>query len=109
MFSFDLPESVAPQTPSDDPFNFDEEPAAPAGGDFSFNDENKGMQTKAEEDAFADLLETTPQKESAVEGSSDLNNFSWDDTPGTSAANPAKPAEDGFDSLFGDTDDSAEK
>src|SRR5512133_4004050 len=65
MFSFDLPaEEAAPSIP-DDPFNFDDEPAAPSkkSGEFSFADGQQSAQ--GEEDAFADLLESTSQEDKA--------------------------------------------
>ena len=122
MFSFDVPEEVATDAGSDDPFNFDDEPATPSqtGGVFSFDDGQQSAQAKAEEDAFADLLESTSQEDTAplspasvvASGStaeSDLNNFSWDDTPVTASGETAKPAEDDFNSLFGDLDEPAKK
>jgi hypothetical protein len=122
MFSFDLPEDQAARNSSDDPFNFDDDPISPAqtGGEFSFDEDQQSVQAKAEDDAFADLLESTSQKDeelmtsaSSVAGSSsgeaDLSSFSWDDTPGDATDNSAKPVEDDFNSLFGDTDDTAHK
>lgn len=119
MFSFDLPESETPPAAVDDPFNFDDEPASPvqAGGEFSFDE---SQQAKAEEDAFADLLESTSQKEiepaepaaATLSGNaeeSDLNSFSWDDTPDPTPGSSAKPADDDFNSLFGETDEPAKK
>ena len=124
MFSFDLPEedtSAAETTANDNPFDFGDEPAAdePQGfGEFSFDDEQKSAQAKAEEDAFADLLESTSQEGDAEvapapaagnsPGEFDLNNFSWDDTPAAPAAAETKP-EDDFNSLFGDLDDITKK
>lgn len=137
MFSFDLPEEetaapAATTTEDDNPFNFDEEPAAPQSQEFdvfSFGEEPKSAQAKAEEDAFATLLESSSHDEDAATppapegagassiGSSefDLESFSWDETPET----PAAPAETGQDagtkldddlnSLFGDMDDAAKK
>ena len=118
MFSFDVPEDGTAGAGSDDPFNFDDEPTTPSqsGGAFSFDDDQQSAQTKAEEDAFADLLESTSQEDTASQtiapGStieSDLNNFSWDDTPVTAPGETAKPAEDDFNSLFGDLDEPAKK
>lgn len=126
MFSFDLPDedaSATATTASDNPFDFGEESAASelqGFGEFSFDDEQKSAQAKAEEDAFADLLESTSQEgdagvapaPAAAVGSSpgefDLNNFSWDDTPVAPAAAETKP-EDDFNSLFGDLDDATKK
>ena len=58
MFSFDVP-NAAPAAPvNDDPFNFDDEPATTlSGGGFGLDEKAKAAQAKAEEDAFADLLE----------------------------------------------------
>lgn len=122
MFSFDIPEGEATKDiPKDDPFDFGSEPASPAfsGNDFSFGKEQMSAQAKAEEDAFADLLESSkstgsasPVAQSADESSQagmELGNFTWDDTPDTPAGETAKPAEDDFNSLFGDTDDTAQK
>ena len=123
MFSFDLPEDEATRPTASDPFNFGDEPASPSqtGGVFSFDEGQQSAQAKAEEDAFEDLLESTSQKDkdqaiapaSAIAAdstdASDLNNFSWDDTPSTAADSSAKPAEDDFNSLFGDTDEPAKK
>lgn len=117
MFSFDIPEDSAAAgqaAAKNDPFNFDDDPISPASGgdDFSFSAEQKTAQAKAEEDAFADLLETTPQvKEAgtgAGQGASELDNFSWDDTPDEAPGAAAKPADD-FNSLFGETDETAKK
>jgi len=133
MFSFDLPDDATTATAgtaaSSDPFNFDDEPASNQSqgfGDFSFDEEAPPAQAKAEEDAFADLLESTSQNDNpfaeavsttpdatpaaASGGDFDLENFSWDDTPATPAAEGAtKKPEDDFDSLFGDMDDTAKK
>jgi hypothetical protein len=107
IFSFDF-EDDEPGTPAGggapahDPIGFDDKPAdslAPAPG---------------EEDVFSNLLETTPQKSTAgPKGKSaagakndefDLENFSWDDAPDPAGdGKPAKPREDDFGSLFGDT------
>jgi len=126
MFSFDIPEGEATAEAAsfiqDDPFDFGEEPASPSlgGADSPFGNEQMSAQAKAEEDAFSDLLESSSQTtreapsapQSAEEDNSfrsDLNSFSWDDTPDTVPAEAAKPAKDDFDSLFGDTDDTAKK
>jgi predicted nucleic acid-binding Zn-ribbon protein len=120
MFSFDLPDenaSVATATASDNLFDFGEEPVATelqGFGEFSFDAEQKSAQAKAEEEAFADLLESSSQNaDTAVApapspGEFDLNNFSWDDTPATSAATGSKP-EDNFNSLFGELDNATMK
>jgi len=126
MFSFDLPEdettAEAASFIKDDPFDFGDEPASPSlgGGGFHFGNEQMSAQAKAEEAAFADLLESSSLNKSGVPSApqsaeannlfgSDLNNFSWDDTPDTAPGEAAKPAEDDFNSLFGDTDDTAKK
>jgi len=119
IFSFDLPDdSSSPSEQSkDDPFNFDE-PAT---------DLSKSTTSMSDDDAFADLLESTSQKDgspssvaggpptpkstdttSAGPGEFDLESFSWDDTPSVSSANDSKEIDD-FDSLFGDTKDSNQK
>jgi hypothetical protein len=111
MFSFDVPggETAAGSGafPKDDPFNFGDEPSSsPFGeGGFSFGDGQGTAQAKAEEDAFADLLESTSQNK----GEPELSNFSWDDTPETGAGDAATKAKDDFNNLFGDTDDSVKK
>jgi hypothetical protein len=128
MFSFDIPEGEATTDAGsflkDDPFNFDDVPASPApspgGGDFSFGKEQMSAQAKAEEDAFADLLESSSQNKggehsipqpvkASTQVESELSSFSWDDTPATASGEQAKPVEDDFNSLFGDTDDTAKK
>jgi len=126
MFSFDIPEGEAtPETSSfiqDDPFDFGNEQASPSpgGGGSPFGNAQMSAQAKAEEDAFSDLIEsssqTTREAPSAPQSAgadnsfeSELNSFSWDDTPDTVPAEAAKPAKDDFDSLFGDTDDTAKK
>jgi len=122
MFSFDLPDeetAAVAATAGKDPFDFGDEPAASETqgfGQFSFDDEQKSAQAqaKAEEDAFADLLESSSQETPAPApapsgpGEFDLNNFSWDDTPAAPAAAETKP-EDDFNSLFGDLDDTPKK
>jgi hypothetical protein len=126
MFSFDVPEGETITATTDDPFNFDDEPVASTqlGGEFSFGENQQSSQTKAEEDAFADLLESTSQKDesflappaapapAATFGEieqPDLTSFSWDDTSTDATASGAKPAEDDFNSLFGDMDDLTKK
>lgn len=122
MFSFDLPAPEATHSTNDDPFNFDDEPISgtQTGGTFSFDEVQQSAQAKAEEDAFADLLESTSQKENEPVKpaatadadstlGSDLNDFSWDDTPDPTPGKAAKPPEDDFNSLFGDLGDPAKK
>jgi hypothetical protein len=126
MFSFDIPEnettSEAASFIKDDPFDFGDEPASPSlgGRDFPFGKEQMSAQAKAEEDAFADLLESSalhnseapsaPQPAEAHDQfGSDLTDFSWDETPDTVPGEAAKPADDDFNSLFGDTDGTAKK
>jgi len=126
MFSFDIPEGEttadAGSFLKDDPFNFDDVPAVPAhgGGDFPFGKEQMTAQAKAEEDAFADLLESSSRAEGAassapnpvesgIEDGTQLSDFNWDDTPDPSHGAASKPVEDDFNSLFGDTDDTPHK
>jgi hypothetical protein len=118
MFSFDVPDAtVSSPSPQDDPFNFSDEPAAPSlgGGEFSFSDDQKSAQARAEEEAFASLLESSPQAPkpgaaaaAAVDAGDDLSSFSWDDTPEEAPAGGAKSSDD-FNDLFGDTDEEAKK
>lgn len=123
MFSFDLPEdaSAAPAAAAnDDPFNFDDDPLennSPFSG--------AAPQSAPEEDAFADLLESTsqaaddpfadistapaapaapPKQADSAPGEFDLENFSWDDTPVAAGAAPDQSTDD-FDSLFGDPEE----
>lgn len=129
MFAFDLPDETPAQSAAGkDPFDFDDTPASSdlGTGAFSFDDEPEPTAP----DPFASLLESTSQSDgdafaslgtplsppaaSAVADTSspgefDLNSFSWDDTPSPKAGDNAKPAEDDFDSLFGDMDDTAKK
>ncbi|KAA0892140.1 hypothetical protein [Oryzomonas rubra] len=123
IFSFDLGDD-GPEASSQgggavhDPFSFDDEPGDSLGtgfGDLSFGEEQKSAQAKAEEDAFSSLLETTPHKSTAAPAGKpaavaandefDLENFSWDDTPGSASDDKggSKPREDDFGSLFGGT------
>jgi hypothetical protein len=117
MFSFDIPGEGTSNSSTNDPFNFDD-PVSPAqtGGEFSFDEGQQSPQAKADEDAFADLLESTSQTEtdptasasaniSDSTGESDLTSFSWDDTSSTATGESAKAVEDDFNSLFGDTDE----
>jgi hypothetical protein len=123
MFSFDISEGdTTTDTPKDDPFEFGSDQASPSlgGGDFSFSKEQMSAQARAEEDAFAALLEssskdtgstpsaTQPAEENSQAGM-ELSNFTWDDTPDPPAGETAKPVDDDFNSLFGDTDDTAHK
>jgi hypothetical protein len=120
MFSFDIPggEATTVQpSPQDDPFNFGDQPSspAPAGDDFSFSEDQKAAQARAEEEAFADLLESAPRAPqaaaapaAAAQDQVDLSSFSWDDTPDEVAGSQAKPTDD-FNDLFGDTDENAKK
>ena len=100
MFSFDLPhhDDPSPATAQKDTFDFDAPQPAPAASD----------------DPFAELLQSTkpatssqPSPQSGA--GSELNSFSWDETPVPSApgaapaSQPAKPDDD-FASLFGDSD-----
>ncbi|HEY3307878.1 MAG TPA: hypothetical protein VGJ93_05445 [Desulfuromonadaceae bacterium] len=135
MFSFDLPddelEPTAADANSDNPFDFGDESAGSEGneqqgfGEFSFDDEQKSPQTKAEEDAFESLLESTsmenddsaaasqasaaPAATAGSPGEFDLDNFSWDDTPTAVAADGATKTDDDFNSLFGELDDANKK
>ncbi len=125
MFSFDLPEAEAagPETPpaaEDNPFDFGEEPATPEPQSFydvSPEGEQASAQAKAEEDAFASLLESAGQGSGGTSataapaaapadntGDFDLENFSWDDTPPPAAqpASPSAPEADG--GSFGEFD-----
>jgi len=124
IFSFDLPEdsSRTPDQRNDDPFNFDE----PSPGT------KQPGSTESDDDIFADLLESTSQAEespfavaqgggapapvatkaadaSSGPGEFDLESFSWDDTPATTAATGSKETADDFDSLFGDTKEGTPK
>jgi len=126
MFSFDIPDAAPIEEPGaflkDDPFSFDDDTPAPspAGADFPFGKDQMSAQAKAEEDAFADLLESTAHTtiaepsvphagETSPQAGSELGDFSWDDTPEPAPGETAKPAKDDFKSLFGDTDESAKK
>ena len=81
----------------------------------------------SDEDAFADLLESTSQNDDSISpaaggpaaakssdassagpGEFDLESFSWDDTPSASSTTDSKDIDE-FDSLFGDTKDSNQK
>ena len=114
MFSFDLPAEPAAATgssfPADDPFNFDDVPAAPAAADPFGATPAKSAQEKAEEEAFAGLLESTSQTETpaaktaAAADQEDLSDFSWDDTPEVAEAKPEQSG-DAFDDLFGDSNE----
>lgn len=128
MFSFDLPEdeTTAPAATAAavDPFNFDEEPATAPPLDFSefsFDEEQKSAQAKAEEEAFASLLESAAGSGKATDAASspqpaaagsafdfDMESFSWDDTPAEKTEAGTKP-DDPFENVFGDTADTAKK
>jgi hypothetical protein len=122
MFSFDIPDAEASADSGSflkgDPFNFDDAPPAPSagGGDFSFGRDQMSAQAKAEEDAFADLLESSSKDKELTlavsqppEAGMELNDFNWDDLPDAADGAAVKPAEDDFNSLFGDTDDTVHK
>ncbi len=125
MFSFDIPEGEAiPDAGSfikDDPFDFGDDTAStpPVEDSFSFSKDQISAQAKAEEDAFADLIESTSQNSAAPaapkpaaaanQDESELGNFSWDDTPAIAPGEANPPPEDDFNTLFGDTDDTAKK
>lgn len=126
MFSFNINEGEtaadAGSFLKDDPFDFGVETAAspPGGGESSFGKEQMSSQAKAEEDAFADLLESSSHNKGRMTSSahsaetnhqtvSELDDFTWDDTPDTAPGEAAKPATDDFNSLFGTTDDTAHK
>lgn len=119
IFSFDLPhtEPLSSSAPANDPFSFDD--PAPAVQQANY--------ARADDDIFADLLESTTQtgeslrdeqvatvaepKESASTGPGqfDLESFSWDDAPAAPATHGTAKAvdeADDFDSLFGDTKES---
>jgi hypothetical protein len=104
MFSFDLPDAeptAAPATTSvRDPFSFDNEtavepPQKPE--DFSFDDGEQSAQARAEEDAFASLLETTspdsPKSvpESTPQESADVFADAFADLADTPAAEVPEP------------------
>jgi hypothetical protein len=126
MFSFDIPEDKtavdAGSFLKDDPFDFGDESGSTSFGEgnFSFSKEQMSAQAKAEEDAFADLLESIgnnktemPQAAKPAETNSqdrfDLSDFMWDDTPDTAPGEVSKHAENDFNNLFGKMDDSAHK
>ncbi|MDD2274012.1 MAG: hypothetical protein PHP95_14840 [Desulfuromonadaceae bacterium] len=122
IFSFDLPEdpSSLSDQHNDDPFNFDE-PAS---------DTKQSADLMAEDDAFADLLESTSQNEVSTfatppvagdstrakkvenpvagPGEFDLESFSWDEAPAAATSTDSKETDD-FDSLFGDTKSNNQK
>jgi len=125
IFSFDLPEEK--QAASTGTINknvgFGEPPAtamSTAYGTFSFDDEPGTNQSKAVDDAFADLMESTPfagndslaeQNAVPANGTTDeyeLSSFSWDEPGVMPAAEENKPA-DNFESLFGGTDSNTKK
>lgn len=129
MFSFDLPDDT-PATPAaaKDPFDFDDTPSSSDLGTGVFSFDEQPEAGAKEDDPFASLLESTSQSDgdpfaalaapsapspvaaaANSPGEFDLNNFSWDDSPPSAAAETATPVEDDFDSLFGDMDDAAKK
>lgn len=121
IFSFDLPDDLAPVPimGNNDPFNFGEHSPVVS--------QSNGIKS---DDVFSDLLESTSQAEespfaesqiepssaSALEtkevnlssspGEFDLESFSWEDTP---TAPDSNKAPDDFDSLFGDAKENASK
>ena len=130
MFSFDLPEEemVAPEAPQaadDNPFHFGEGSAPlepPSFYEVASDTEQKSAQAKAEEDAFASLLESagqngggdtaatvTPAATRAAAptdtaGEFDMENFSWDDTPLPTAQPAPSSAPETADGGFGEFD-----
>lgn len=127
MFSFDLPEenqaAGSGTIDKDDFFKFSDPPAAAPStgyGTFTFDDEPVTNQTKAVDDAFADLLESSQpagndpsaeQKTAPGAGTSaeyELSSFSWDEPDETSTAGEKKPDDD-FESLFGGSDSNTKK
>lgn len=128
MFSFELPETKPTPPPraagTDDMFTFSEPPAATPPtdfGKFALDDETSTKQSKAVEDAFADLLETTqlPGNDQNAEqknvsfGAPDeyeLSNFSWDDGDDSfeTGTKGKKPVDD-FESIFGETEGTTKK
>jgi hypothetical protein len=126
MFSFAVPESEITSDAGSflkvDHFDFGDEPVStPLNEDnFSFGKKQMSAQSQAEGDAFADFLEASSHIKSGLTSvphlaeannqvGLDLNDFNWDDTPEADPGKSPKPAEDNFDSLFGDTDDAAKK
>lgn len=130
MFSFDIPdeETSAPLSKaaaSEDFFNFSDKPAAAPDtgfGEFGFDEPAVSKKPASMDDAFASLLESTPRGISAssaappaaptapagTSGEFDLDSFSWDEPPATSA-NGEKKTVDDFDSLFGEISDKTKK
>jgi len=123
IFSFNLPEDTSSPTSnfSNDPFNFNE--PSPDVKDVNGSE--------LANDAFADLLESTPQTDespfgaqgdaasapqlaksevpSAGPGEFDLESFSWDDTTAAATQPDGNDTPDDFDSLFGDTEKNPQK
>ena len=123
IFSFDLPEDTSSPTSnfSNDPFNLNE--PSPDVKDLNG--------PEFANDAFADLLESTPQTDespfgvqgdaasapqlakseipSAGPGEFDLESFSWDDTTAADTQSDGNDTPDDFDSLFGDTNENPQK
>lgn len=122
IFSFNLPND-SPSTSSqhnDDPFNFDE-PAM---------DIKQTNGVKFEDNAFADLLESTPRNNespfaaaqvtaapaevkgpasSPAPGEFDLESFSWDEAPAPATPDGSGAVKDDFDSLSGDAKKNSSK
>ena len=113
IFSFNLPDETSSPTANfnNDPFDFNEPPP----------DDKDLNGSELVNDAFADLLESTPQADespfaaarteaatappldsSSGPGEFDLESFSWDDTPAAATPSGSDEAPDDFDSLFGD-------
>ena len=126
MFSFEITEGKSTADTGsflkDDPFDFGDESvsSSPGGGELSFGKEQMSAQAKAEEDAFADLLESSSQSKGGAPSvpntaktdnqiESELNNFNWDDSPATASGEAAKSAGDDFNSLFGNSDETSKK
>ena len=124
IFSFDLPDEppAIPAQPHTQNFNFDETAVTAT----------QPSRSTIDDDPFADLLESTTQahgvsplsvnnpslsapaevkveKAPSAPGEFDLDSFSWDDIPGTTAAADTKKPEDDLDSLFAPTKDSTHK
>jgi len=126
MFSFELPETKPADTPrtigTDDVFTFSEPPASTLTtgyGTFTLDDETSTNQSKTVDEAFADLLDSSPlpgkardaEQKSVSFGAAEeyeLGNFSWDESEETSGTGEKKPVDD-FESLFGEIDGTTRK